>query len=89
MIYDVIIIGAGSMGMSAGCYLTESGQTVALIDSYEPPHNEGSHHGGTRLIRHAYGEGGNYVPLALYSQKLWEELEEKNGRKDIFKDRHS
>ncbi|MEK4300855.1 N-methyl-L-tryptophan oxidase [Oceanobacillus sp. FSL W8-0428] len=85
MIYDVIIIGAGSMGMSAGCYLTESGQTVALIDSYEPPHNEGSHHGGTRLIRHAYGEGGNYVPLALYSQKLWEELEEKTEERIFSK----
>ncbi|WP_339237967.1 N-methyl-L-tryptophan oxidase [Oceanobacillus sp. FSL W7-1281] len=77
MEYDVIIIGAGSMGMSAGYYLTEAGQKVALIDSYDPPHEEGSHHGGTRLIRHAYGEGGNYVPLALHAQKLWEELDEK------------
>ncbi|MFD1415560.1 N-methyl-L-tryptophan oxidase [Oceanobacillus jeddahense] len=77
MEYDVIIIGAGSMGMSAGYYLTESGQKVALIDSYDPPHEAGSHHGGTRLIRHAYGEGGNYVPLALHSQKLWEALDEK------------
>ncbi|GGP09322.1 N-methyl-L-tryptophan oxidase [Oceanobacillus neutriphilus] len=85
MIYDVIIIGAGSMGMSAGYYLTESGQKVALVDSYDPPHDEGSHHGGTRLIRHAYGEGGNYVPLALHSQKLWEELEEKTEERIFSK----
>lgn len=85
MEYDVIIIGAGSMGMSAGYYLTEAGQTVALIDSDDPPHEEGSHHGETRLIRHAYGEGGNYVPLALHAQKLWEELDEKTEERIFLK----
>lgn len=30
------------------------------------PHQEGSHHGTTRLIRQrAYGEGERYVPLVL------------------------
>lgn len=82
---DVIIIGAGSMGMATGYYLTEAGQKVALIDSYNPPHGEGAHHGETRLIRHAYGEGSKYVPLALYSQKLWEELEEKTEEKIFSK----
>lgn len=77
MMYDVIIIGAGSMGMAAGYYLTESGQTVAMVDAFDPPHEAGSHHGKTRLIRHAYGEGSSYVPLALHAQKLWEELDEK------------
>lgn len=85
MEYDVIIIGAGSMGMSAGYYLTEAGQTVALIDSDDPPHEKGSHHGETRLIRHAYGEGGNYVPLALHAQKLWEELDEKTEERIFLK----
>lgn len=72
--YDVIIIGAGSIGMATGYYLSKSGQSVALIDQYDPPHTNGSHHGETRLIRHAYGEGENYVPLALRSQQLWEQL---------------
>ncbi|GIO21518.1 N-methyl-L-tryptophan oxidase [Oceanobacillus sp. J11TS1] len=85
MMYDVIIIGAGSMGMAAGYYLTEAGQKVALIDAYDPPHEEGSHHGETRLIRHAYGEGGNYVPLALHSQELWEELEGKSEKRIFLK----
>lgn len=76
--YDVVIIGAGSMGMAAGYYLSEAGQRVLLIDAHDPPHTNGSHHGETRIIRHAYGEGENYVPLALRAQKLWEELEEKS-----------
>ncbi|MFD1065842.1 N-methyl-L-tryptophan oxidase [Oceanobacillus locisalsi] len=83
--YDVIIIGAGSMGMAAGYYLTEAGQKVALIDAFDPPHESGSHHGGTRLIRHAYGEGGNYVPLALHAQKLWEVLDEKTEERIFAK----
>ncbi|MFP3491095.1 FAD-dependent oxidoreductase, partial [Staphylococcus sp. SIMBA_130] len=45
MIYDVAIIGAGSMGMAAGYYLAKNGKTVALIDSNNPPHSNGSHHG--------------------------------------------
>ncbi|WP_088007440.1 N-methyl-L-tryptophan oxidase [Indiicoccus explosivorum] len=78
---DVIIIGAGSMGMAAGYYLARANRKVVLIDSNDPPHTEGSHHGKTRLIRHAYGEGEQYVPMALRAQELWLELERDSGRK--------
>jgi hypothetical protein len=30
-----------------------------MTDAHQPPHQEGSHHGSSRLIRHAYGEGEN------------------------------
>lgn len=75
MYYDVIIIGAGSMGMAAGYYIAKKGKKVLLIDEYDPPHSEGSHHGDSRIIRHAYGEGLSYVPMALRSQELWAELQ--------------
>ena len=80
MHYDVIVIGAGSMGMSSGYYLAKNGQKVLLLDSFAPPHNKGSHHGETRIIRHAYGEGREYISLALKSQKLWGELERNSGK---------
>ncbi|WP_084822445.1 N-methyl-L-tryptophan oxidase [Oceanobacillus sp. E9] len=83
MIYDIAIIGAGSMGLSAGYYLSKAGKTVALIDSNDPPHTEGSHHGETRIIRHAYGEGAAYVPLALRSQELWNDLNQTFNQ-DVF-----
>lgn len=83
MTYDVVIIGAGSMGMATGYYLAKQGKSVALIDAHDPPHTEGSHHGETRVIRHAYGEGETYVPLALRSQELWHELEQES-KMDIF-----
>ncbi|WP_153731715.1 N-methyl-L-tryptophan oxidase [Sporosarcina obsidiansis] len=80
MHYDVIVIGAGSMGMAAGYFLSKSGKKTLLIDSFNPPHNQGSHHGDTRIIRHAYGEGEKYVPLALKAQELWNDLEKISGR---------
>lgn len=83
MEYDVIIVGAGSMGAAAGYYLSKEGKKVLLIDAYNPPHTFGSHHGDTRLIRHAYGEGESYVPLALAAQKLWLSLEKEAGE-EIF-----
>jgi len=82
--YDTIIIGAGSMGAAAGFYLANAGKKVLLLDAFNPPHTNGSHHGQTRLIRHAYGEGTAYVPFALAAQKLWNELENLSGRQ-IFK----
>ncbi|ASN05768.1 N-methyl-L-tryptophan oxidase [Virgibacillus necropolis] len=79
--YDVIVVGAGSMGMSAGYYLARQGVKTLLIDAFDPPHDQGSHYGDTRIIRHAYGEGREYVPLALRSQVLWDELEKKTHHK--------
>mgnify|MGYP000155177319 CR=1 FL=1 len=49
-----------------------------------PPHQHGSHHGDTRLIRHAYGEGEKYVPLVLRAQTLWDELSRHNEDDPIF-----
>ncbi|MFC0469486.1 N-methyl-L-tryptophan oxidase [Halalkalibacter kiskunsagensis] len=80
MKYDCIVVGAGSMGMAAGYYIAKQGKKVLLIDSQDPPHAFGSHHGETRIIRHAYGEGSGYVPLALRAQELWNELEQESGR---------
>jgi N-methyl-L-tryptophan oxidase len=75
--FDTLIVGAGSVGMAAGYFLRKAGQKVLLLDAGDPPHESGSHHGSTRLIRHAYGEGAAYVPLALRAQQLWLELEKE------------
>ncbi|WP_145950171.1 N-methyl-L-tryptophan oxidase [Paenibacillus sp. Y412MC10] len=83
MNYDVIIIGAGSMGMAAGYFLSKNGKKTLLLDSFHPPHGKGSHHGETRIIRHAYAEGAEYVPFVLRAQELWNDLEMASG-KEIF-----
>ncbi|WP_421926144.1 N-methyl-L-tryptophan oxidase [Lysinibacillus capsici] len=75
MDYDVIIVGAGSMGMAAGYFLAKEGKNVLMLDAFTPPHEEGSHHGDTRIIRFAYGEGASYVPFVKRAGELWQELE--------------
>ncbi|KPN95146.1 N-methyl-L-tryptophan oxidase [Lysinibacillus sp. ZYM-1] len=75
MVYDVIIVGAGSMGMAAGYYLAKAGKSVLMLDAFDPPHEDGSHHGDTRIIRYAYGEGASYVPFVKRAGELWQELE--------------
>ena len=79
--YDVIVIGAGSMGMSAGYHLAKNKVKVLLIDKFDPPHAAGSHHGETRLIRHAYTGSSTYTAMALRSDRLWKELEEASGQR--------
>lgn len=84
MKYDLIIIGSGSIGAAAGYYATRAGLNVLMTDAHMPPHQHGSHHGDTRLIRHAYGEGEKYVPLVLRAQMLWDELSRHNEDDPIF-----
>jgi N-methyl-L-tryptophan oxidase len=81
--YEAVIVGAGSMGMAAGYYLSKLGIKTLLLDSDNPPHDKGSHHGTTRIIRHAYGEGSQYVPLVLRAQELWEQLQQE-ANKELF-----
>lgn len=74
-----MIIGAGSMGLSAGYYLAKRGVKTLLLDRFHPPHTSGSHHGDTRLIRHAYPGSPTYTAMALRADRLWKELEEASG----------
>ncbi|THF76445.1 N-methyl-L-tryptophan oxidase [Cohnella fermenti] len=69
------------MGMSAGYELARRGADTLLIDAFDPPHGEGSHHGEPRLIRHAYSGGSAYVKLALRADEKWLELEEETGER--------
>lgn len=81
MRYDLIIVGSGSVGAATAWYATQAGLSVLAIDAAHPPHNQGSHHGETRLMRHAYGEGAKYVPLVLRAQALWDELQQTSGER--------
>ncbi|WP_349496520.1 hypothetical protein [Periweissella beninensis] len=56
-------MGSGSVGASASYYAAKQGLKVLAIDANQPPHTQRSHHGETRIIRQAYGEGATYIPL--------------------------
>src|ERR1700722_13338282 len=76
MSYDAIVVGAGIMGLSTAHELAMRGQKVLLLEQFGFAHPFGSSHGDTRVIRTAYFEHPDYVPLALRAWKKWEELGE-------------
>ncbi len=73
--YDVIVIGLGGMGSAAAFHLARRGIKVLGLEQFTPAHDRGSSHGESRIIRQAYYEGAEYVPLILRAYELWEELE--------------
>src|SRR5580765_6780410 len=83
--YDVIIAGLGAMGSAAAYHLAASGRRVLGLDRFEPPHQLGSSHGSTRIIREAYFEHPLYVPLVQRAYELWTELEKEGGRQLLLK----
>src|SRR5438105_1680544 len=68
------------MGSAAAYHLPRSGRRVLGLDRFHPPHQLGSSHGLTRIIREAYFEHPVYVPLVQRAYELWAELEKASGR---------
>jgi monomeric sarcosine oxidase len=79
--HDVIVIGTGGMGGAAALHLARRGVRVLGLDRFPVPHNRGSSHGQTRLIRLAYYEHPDYVPLLRRAYGLWHDLEREAGRR--------
>lgn len=75
MTFDVAVVGLGAMGSSALYHLAKRGVKAVGFDRHHPPHDLGSSHGRTRVIRQAYYEHPDYVPLVLRAYELWRELE--------------
>lgn len=79
--YETIVVGAGGVGSAAMRELARRGQKVLGIDRFAPPHDRGSTHGETRIIRQAYFEHPDYVPLLWRTYDHWAELEKASGAK--------
>ena len=77
--YDVIVVGLGGMGSAAAYHLAARGQRVLGLEKFTPAHDQGSSHGGSRIIRQSYFEDPAYVPLLLRAYELWEQLAQDSG----------
>jgi len=75
-VYDAIVIGLGAMGSSAACHLAQRGLSVLGLEQFDLGHALGSSHGQSRIIRQAYFEHPDYVPLLQRSYTLWNALAE-------------
>jgi len=78
--FDVIILGVGGMGGAAASALARRGRRVLGLEQFAVGHDRGSSHGSTRVIRTAYYEHPDYVPLARRAFRRWHELEQRTGK---------
>jgi sarcosine oxidase len=77
--YDAIVLGLGGMGSAAAYHLARRGASVLGLEQFGIAHDQGSSHGKTRVIRQAYYESPDYVPLLLRAYDLWHALEGEAG----------
>src|SRR5438105_730700 len=68
------------MGACTLWRLAARGVQAVGFEQFQPGHDRGASHGETRIIRTAYYEGAEYVPLVRAAFGLWRELEAGAGR---------
>src|SRR2546422_6636038 len=78
---DIIVLGLGAMGSAAAYHLARRGVRVLGIEQYTPAHEQGSSHGRSRIIREAYFEHPDYVPLIQRAYELWRGLQREAGER--------
>lgn len=78
--YEAIVLGLGAMGSATAYHLARRGHRVLGLDAHPRGHTLGSSHGRSRIIREAYFEAPQYVPLVQRAYTLWQELEQASGR---------
>jgi sarcosine oxidase len=75
---DVVVVGAGVMGLASAWALRRAGRDVTVLEQFEVGHDRGSSHGASRIFRFAYDET-EWVELAQEALPLWRELERESG----------
>lgn len=83
--FDVIVLGVGGIGSSACWHLARRGQKVLGLEQFDLGHALASSHGESRLIRQAYFERPDYVPLLRRAYELWDEVEARTRTKLFHK----
>lgn len=78
-IYDVAVVGLGSMGSAVLARCAMRGVRAVGIEQHALGHDLGAGTGRTRIIRKAYFEDAAYVPLLLRAYELWRDLERRTG----------
>src|SRR5258708_3976540 len=78
--YDVIVLGLGGMGSAAAFELARRGLRVLGLEQFALVHDRGSSHGQTGVIRKAYYEHPDYVPLLRRAYERWYDLEQRQAR---------
>lgn len=72
------------MGSATAWQLARRGYRVLALEQFNIPHEMGSSHGQTRIIRLAYSEHSSYVPLLWRAYALWREIQERAGERLLY-----
>jgi sarcosine oxidase len=83
--FDVIVVGVGAMGAATCHALARRGVRVLGLERFDVPHAQGSSGGHTRLVRLAYYEHPDYVPLLRRAYELWDALGEEAGTQLLYR----
>ena len=84
-VYDAIVVGLGAMGSATLDQLARRGVRALGVERFGIPHELGSSGGDTRLIRKAYFEHPDYVPLLERAYANWEDLEHRSGARVLYR----
>lgn len=79
MTHDLAVLGLGAMGSATLLAGARRGLSVVGIEQFGAAHDQGSSHGQSRIIRTAYYEHPDYVPLARQAVGMWREIESASG----------
>jgi sarcosine oxidase len=82
--FDVIVAGVGAMGAATCSALARRGVRVLGLERFDIPHALGSSGGHVRLIRKAYYEHPDYVPLLELAYRQWRALELRTRSSLLF-----
>lgn len=82
-VHDVVIVGAGLLGLAAARALTATGCDVVVLEQASVGHPGAGSKGSCRIFRLGYDDPG-YVTAARQARDLWHELEAESGRQILW-----
>ncbi|MGD9695017.1 MAG: NAD(P)/FAD-dependent oxidoreductase [Thermoleophilia bacterium] len=77
---DVVVVGAGVIGLSAALTMRDRGAVVAVLDAGPP--GGGQSAGPGRVFRHIH-DRADLVPLAVAARGAWREAQDRFGRRFV------
>ena len=63
------------MGAACAWECAKRRKRALVLEQFGFVHDRGAHSGQTRIFRHAYAEGAEYIPLVMRADRLWGDLE--------------
>ncbi len=82
--FGAIAVGCGAMGSAITYHLAKQGVRTLTLEQFHLNHTNGSSHGKTRIIRTAYYEHPDYVPLMKRASELWHKIQDESGNSLIM-----